>query len=130
MRRILWILVIVVGLPMLAWAGSPHMTTCSQTISGTTISVDGKEAGLGDETQVHLVLSATAQCINPGGNHPQAGNKTSVSAEGSFPVQNGRALFDLTATATFQPACSPPMDVVFTDVTVCDVDHPEACCSF
>jgi hypothetical protein len=48
-------------------------------------------------------------------------NKESVSAEGQFPVQNGKAEFSLTLTATFQPECSPPMTVAFTDVTVTDL---------
>jgi hypothetical protein len=59
-------------------------------------------------------------CINPGGNHPKAVNKESVSAEGDFPVQNGKAEFSLTLTATFTPECSPPMTVEFRNVTVTD----------
>jgi hypothetical protein len=105
-----------------AVAGSPHFigNAWSLETSGNTLTVSGKEAGLGDETQIHVVLTATAACINPGGNHPRAANKTSVSAEGDFPVQNGKADFTLTATATFQPECSPPMTVVFSDITVTD----------
>jgi hypothetical protein len=105
-----------------AWAGSPHFINNAFTItrSDNTLTVSGKEAGLGDEAQIHVVLSATALCINPGGNHPKAVNKESVSAEGDFPVQNGKANFTLSVTATFQPECSPPMTVAFTDVTVTD----------
>jgi hypothetical protein len=54
-------------------------------------------------------VTATAECINPGQKHPKAANKESVSAEGDFPVQNDKALFSLTLTASFQPECSPPM---------------------
>jgi hypothetical protein len=61
--------------------------------------------------------------LNPGSHHPKAENKTSVSAAGDFPVQNGKADFTLSATATFQPQCSPPMTVVFTDVTVTDTTN-------
>ena len=105
-----------------AFAGSPHFINSAFSISrsGDTLTVSGKEAGLGDEAQIHVVLSATALCINGGGKHPRAVNKTSVSAEGDFPVQNGKANFTLSATATFQPSCSPPMTVTFTDVTVTD----------
>jgi hypothetical protein len=105
-----------------AWAGSPHFINSAFDITRTdnSLTVSGKEAGLGDEAQVHIVVSATAVCINPGGNHPRAVNKTSVSAEGDFPVQNGKAEFTLTLTATFQPECSPPMTVEFRDVTVTD----------
>jgi len=111
----------VVGMPA-AVAGSPHFVNNAFSITrdDNTLTVSGKEAGLGDEEQIHVVLSATALCINPGGNHPKAVNKEDVSAEGDFPVQNGKANFTLSVTATFQPECSPPMTVAFTDVTVTD----------
>ena len=47
--------------------------------------------------------AATASCINPGGKHPQATNKTGVFASGTFPVHNGKANVRLTVTATFHP---------------------------
>jgi hypothetical protein len=104
-----------------AWAGSPHFVgDISVSRDGNTLTVSGKEAGLGNEDQVHIVVTATALCINPGSHHPKAANKQSVAAEGDFPVQNGKANFSLTVTATFQPECSPPMTVVFTDVVVTD----------
>jgi hypothetical protein len=108
-----------------AFAGSPHFvdSTVTASRSDNTLSVSGKEAGLGDEAQVHIVVRATAECINGGNNHPKAVNKESVSAAGDFPVQNGKADFSLTLTATFQPACSPPMTVVFTNVTVADTTN-------
>ena len=109
----------------LAWAGSPHFvdSTVTATRSGDSLVVSGKEAGLGDEAQVHIVVTATALCINGGGNHPKAANKEDVSSEGDFPVQNGKANFSLTLTATFQPPCSPPMTVEYTDVTVTDTTN-------
>ena len=105
-----------------AYAGSPHFVSNTVSVSRTdnSLTVSGKEAGLGDEAQVHIVVTATAACINPGQNHPKAANKQSVSAAGDFPVQNGKADFSLTVTATFQPNCSPPMTVVFSNVTVTD----------
>ncbi len=107
-----------------AQAGSPHFVGDPVlTRDGNTLTVSGKEAGLGNEDQVHIVLSATAECINPGSKHPRAANKSSVSAEGDFPVQNGKANFTLTVTATFQPDCSPPMTVRFTNVTVTDTTN-------
>ena len=108
-----------------AWAGSPHFIRSAFEISRTdnTLTVSGKEAGLGNEEQIHVVLSATALCINPGGHHPEAANKESVSSEGDFPVQNGKADWTLSVTATFQPDCSPPMTVEFTDVTVTDTTN-------
>ena len=105
-------------------AGSPHFVgAVTVTRDGNSLTVSGKEAGLGNEDQVHIVVSATAECINPGDHHPKAANKASVSAEGDFPVQNGKANFELTLTPTFQPDCTPPMTVVFTDVTVTDTTN-------
>jgi len=107
-----------------AWAGSPHFVgSISVTRTDNSLTVSGKEAGLGNETQVHIVVTADAQCINPGGNHPKAGNKESFSAAGDFPVQNGKAEFSLTLTATFNPDCSPPMTVVFSNIVVTDTVH-------
>jgi hypothetical protein len=106
-----------------ASAGNAHYVG-DPTVSraGDTLTVSGKLAGLGNEPQVHVVVTATAACVNPGGNNPQAANKQTITAEGSFPVQNGKALFSLNLAAVFQPSCSPPMSVVFSDVTVTAAD--------
>jgi len=120
---------IVVGLALVvlmlattaAWAGSPHFVgTPTFSISGNTATVHAKEAGLGDEDQIVATLSGTAACINNGGHHPKAVNKTSFSTSSTEPVQNGQAVYDLTATATFSPDCSPPMTVSFTSLTLTD----------
>jgi hypothetical protein len=104
-----------------ALAGSPHQVgVCTLTQSGNTLNIQCKEAGLGDELQVETTTTATALCINNGGKHPRAVNKASVSSEDVTPVQNGKANISITLTAEFQPSCSPPMDVVFTDVVVHD----------
>jgi hypothetical protein len=110
----------MLSVPLNIWAGNPHFVEVTVSCEGNTVTASGKEAGLGNEAQVHVVLEATALCINPGQHHPKAANKESVSAEGDFPVQNGRAMFFLTATASFQPECSPPMTVIFTDISVTD----------
>jgi len=127
MRRIIFVPVLAlatVALSVLpALAGNPHFVTLSATRSGNTLIITGKEAGLGDEQQVNIQVNASASCINPGSNHPKAENKESVSAAGMFPVQNGKADFTLTLTATFQPECAPPMTVVFTDVVAGDLTN-------
>jgi hypothetical protein len=106
------------------YAGSPHFVGDPVFItSGDTLTVSGKEAGLGNEDQVHIVVTATAECINNGGNHPRAVNKTDVTAAGDFPVQNGKATFALAVTADFQPDCAPPMSVRFSNVQVCDTTN-------
>jgi hypothetical protein len=108
-----------------AFAGSPHFVDdkVQLTQDGATLTVSFKEAGLGDEEQVHVVLSADAQCVNPGNNEPQAANKESFSTAGDFPVQNGKTEGTLSLTAVFQPSCSPPMTVVFSNVVLTDTTN-------
>jgi hypothetical protein len=109
-----------------AWAGEPHFVgdPC-ETVRrlGDTLTVDGKEAGLGNETQIHVEVSASAQCVNPGSNKPKAGNKQTVSAGEDVPVQNGKAIYSIDLTATFQPSCTPPMTVEFSNVRVFDTTN-------
>jgi hypothetical protein len=126
MRRLILAALIVLGVAVgapVAWAGSPHFVTAEATRSDNTLTVTGKEAGLGNEAQVHIVVSATAECINGGEKHPKAANKQALSEEGEFPVQNGKAEFSLRLTATFKPECAPPMSVVFTEVKVEDTTN-------
>lgn len=109
------------GLSLPAYAGSPHFVgTPTATISDNMVTVVGKEAGLGNETQIHVEVTADAQCVNRGDNKPQAANKQSFAAAGDFPVQNGKANFSVTVVAAFDPECSPPMSVVWSNVVVTD----------
>jgi hypothetical protein len=128
MRRFLLIMLAAIAASVFflptASAGSPHFVgDPTVTRSGNTLTVQGKEAGLGDEDQIHVVVSADAACLNPGQNFPSAGNKETFTTAADVPVQNGKANFTLTLTATFQPKCSPPMTVVFGDVTVTDTTN-------
>jgi hypothetical protein len=40
-------------------------------------------------------------------------------------VQNGKADFSITLTATFQPDCTPPMTLVWSNVTISVAGFPE-----
>jgi hypothetical protein len=114
------------SLSTVAFAGSPHFikSAFSLTQSGTTLTVSGKEAGLGDEAQVHIVLSIASPRAPPELPSKRTRRRPGQScASGDFPVQNGQAEFDLSATATFQPDCTPPMTVVFTNVTITDTTN-------
>jgi hypothetical protein len=107
-----------------ATAGSPHFVgDCTKTQDGNTLTVTCKEAGLGNEEQIEVTISATALCINNGGKHPRAVNKEDLAETFSEPVQNGKADYTETLTATFQPPCDPPMDVEFSNVTVTDTTN-------
>jgi hypothetical protein len=128
LRRALAVLAVpaaILALAVPAMAGSAHFVdgTVLASRTGDTLTVSGKEAGLGDELQVTIVVTATAACLNPGQQFPQAANKETVTASAQVPVQNGRAYFSLDLTASFQPSCSPPMSVVFGDVTVADTTN-------
>ena len=114
------VLICTVGIVL---AGNPHFIWVKVKQFDNTISVTGKEAGLGNETDVRIEVRADAACINRGGNHPRAANKESFSVEKDFPVQNGKAYFSLDLKATFKPECSPPMTVEFSDITVSDTEH-------
>jgi hypothetical protein len=119
MRRLLYagLLFALIAVPVLAgnahFVGVPQLSTIEDSLF-----VSGKVAGLGNVPQIHVTLSADAACINPGGNKPEADNKTTFSTGGDFPVQNGKALFQLALTATFQPDCAPPMSVTWSNVSL------------
>jgi hypothetical protein len=102
-----------------ALAGSPHIVGApTKANSGHTATQSGKVAGLGSETQIHVDAVAEVACLNPGQNFPNADNKQSVGAGDDFPVQNGKAEFELTLTAVFKPKCAPPMTLVFGPITI------------
>jgi hypothetical protein len=121
-QRILFLgvaLVAALTVAGVALAGNAHFVgTPTLTVSGNSLTVAGKVAGLGNIPQIHVEITATAECINPGSNKPKAANKESIGAGGDFPVQNGKANFSVSATATFQPDCTPPMTLVFSNVVV------------
>lgn len=95
------------------FVGNPQIT-----ISGNTVTVTGKVAGLGDVDVITVTVTGDAACINPGSKKPQAANKESFSASSDQPVQNGKALFSQQLIATFQPDCTPPMTVQWSNIVV------------
>jgi hypothetical protein len=103
----------------LVFAGNAHFVgTPSITTSGNTVTVSGKVAGLGNIPDIHVTFTADASCVNPGDHHPKAANKVSVGGGGDFPVQNGKANFSLSGTATFTPDCTPPMTLVWSNIQI------------
>ena len=107
----------------IAAAGNAHFVgTPNLSTSGNNLIASGKVAGLGNIDQIHVTVSGEAACINPGNKKPQAANKQTVSGDGDFPVQNGKANFSLSASATFQPDCTPPMSVQWSNVSIVVTD--------
>lgn len=105
-----------------AFADHPHFNFANVTsVTSTSITVSFKESGL-DHSQntVNISLTGTAECINGGGKHPKASNKTAEGTSGTFNVSNGQASGSLTMTATISPNCSPPMTLAWTNITVTD----------
>lgn len=118
------VMLLAMALALPALAGSPHFVGRTDIQrDGNSLTVSGKIAGLGNEEQVEVEITVDAACINPGGKPPQADNKESFAAAGTFPVQNGKANYTLTVTATFQPDCSPPMTVEFSNLVITDLTH-------
>jgi hypothetical protein len=123
MRRLIIATMLALAMAALAalpaWAGSPHFVgTPTITRSGDALTVTGKVAGLGDETQINVSVTADVACVNPGNNEPKAENKGATIAEGTFPVQNGKANFSVTGTGTTDPDCSPPMVLRYSNVVL------------
>ena len=85
-------------------------------MSGNTAIASGKVAGLGQVEVITVNVSGDAACINPGKQEAQADNKQSVSASADVPVQNGKANFSVTLTATFQPTCTGPMTIEWSNL--------------
>jgi hypothetical protein len=104
-----------------AYAGSPHFVgTPTATRDGDTLTVSFKLAGLGNEDQT-ITLTADAQCWNRGGNEPKAENKGALLASGVFSPKNGNVVGVLSGSATTDPACNPPMELRYANVTITDV---------
>jgi hypothetical protein len=107
-----------------AYAGSPHFVgSPTASLSGSTLTVSGKEAGLGDETQITVEVSATVACVNRGDHNPSAANKQTFGAGTDVPVQNGKANYTVTVPINFQPKCSAPMTLVLVSGTVTDTTN-------
>jgi hypothetical protein len=96
-----------------------------------------KEAGLGNLgfSSIKETCSATAsavyECVNNGGNHPQAANKETVTSpvtgSGLFPISNGQTTGSITVAAPGPGSFSCPggqtlvlASVTYTNVMICD----------
>src|ERR687892_2397431 len=96
-----------------ALAVSPHYVTGpSVSISGNSLTVSGKAAGLGNITTADASLTGSvtvfSRCYNRGGNKPQADNKQEtipVNQSETFDVTNGRTNFSFTVTPLSTLTC-------------------------
>jgi type II secretory pathway pseudopilin PulG len=107
-----------------ALAASPHFVgTPSATVSGNTLTVTFKAAGLGNETTVPITLSGDvtvgSRCYTKSGNKPQAANKQEtihVDQTQDFPVRNGQTTGSFTVTPLSTLSCPGGQHVVIESV--------------
>ena len=102
-------LILVITAAPVAFAVSPHFISASSSLSGSSLVCTFKEAGLGNLgfSSIKETCSATAsavyECVNNGGNHPQAANKETVTSpvtgSGLFPISNGQTTGSITVAA-------------------------------
>jgi len=125
-----------------AYAVNGNFHFANATIDPTTgdLNVAFKETGLGNtgfssvDITVTANASVTCQCVNNGGQCPQAANKSTTSAPvtntGVFPVRNGQTTGTISvsppACAQPKPSCTPQQtleveDVSFTNIKIADV---------
>jgi hypothetical protein len=128
-------LVVMLATAAVALADSPHFIKASATINSSgQLVCSFKEAGLGTTLTTANIscdanATATYQCWNNGGKHPQAGNKETVggpvSGGGAFPVRNGQTTGSITVSPPGAGDFSCPNgqtlfleDVSYTDIVL------------
>ena len=107
-----------------ALAASPHFVrTPTATVSGNTLTVNFKAAGLGNDTTVPITLSGdvtvNSPCYTKSGNKPQAANKQEtihVDQTRDFPVRNGQTSGSFTVTPLSTLSCPGGQHVVIESV--------------
>jgi hypothetical protein len=103
---------------------SPHFVgTPTATVSGNTLTVSFKAAGLGNETSVPITLSGdvvvNSRCYTRSGNKPQAANKQEtlqVNQTDDFPIRNGQTSGSFTVTPLSTLTCPGGQHVVIESV--------------
>jgi len=112
-----------------AVAASPHFVgTPTATVSGNSLTVSFKAAGLGNETSVPITLSGnvvvSSRCYTKSGNKPQAANKQetiAVNQTDDFPVRNGQTTGSFTVTPLSTLTCPGGQHVVIESVDFSDL---------
>jgi hypothetical protein len=119
-----------------AQTGNPHFIRSQTTasISGDTLTVRFREAGLPSGSVETITVSATAtttyQCVNRGGKNPSASNKTTtqtqVSVSGQFTADRsgnvtGSLKLSPPSAASLGFSCPPGQNVEFVSVTYSNI---------
>jgi hypothetical protein len=124
MRRILVVIVAVLATALFAvpaLADSPHYVTGpTATVSGNSLVVSWKAAGLGNTTtsvsfNLSGTVTTTSQCFTKSGNPVNGVPKTEttdVNTTGTFPVRNGQTTGSLTVSPLSTLTCTGNQHVV------------------
>jgi hypothetical protein len=113
------LIMLAMTVSMVAATSNAHFVgTPKLTVSGNTATASGKVAGLGQVEVITVTVSGDAACVNPGSKKPSADNKDEFSATADVPVQNGKANFSVLLTATFQPSCTGPMTIEWSNLSI------------
>ncbi|MHB1444219.1 MAG: hypothetical protein ACYCTI_04155 [Acidimicrobiales bacterium] len=117
-------------------SGSPHFigSATSASLSGSSLVVSFKEAGLSAGSTETIVTSGTAsvtyECVNGGHKNPSASNKTTtssaVSTSGTFTVHKngnlvGQETTSVPSAASLGFSCPPGQTVTLVSVTYSDI---------
>ena len=129
MRKKLCVIAAVFGLSALAapaaLASSPHYTKGpTATLSGNSLVVSWKAAGLGNTSSVDFALTgtvtATSQCYTKSGNPVNGVPKTdttNVDAGGTFPVRNGQTTGSISVSPLSTLTCTGKQHVFIQSVS-------------
>ena len=125
----LTLLAVLTVLPWTSQAASPHFAQCTATADDPILTLEGKIAGLGTQTQpLQLEATATAICLDPtAAPTPVLVAALPVTASQTFPPPRGKVTYELVLEAPFAPPCDAPLTVVFAQVEVCDRTHADCC---
>jgi hypothetical protein len=108
-----------------ALAASPHFIgTPTATVSGNSLEITFKAAGLGNSSTVDFNLSGTvnvsSRCYTKSGNKPQAANKQesiNVDQTKEFDVRNGQTTGSFTVTPLSTLTCPGGQHVVIESIS-------------
>ena len=108
-----------------AVAASPHFVGTPQaTVSGNSLTVNFKAAGLGNSSTVDFALTGdvdvSSRCYTKSGNKPQAANKQetiAVSQSETFTVRNGQTTGSFTVAPLSTLSCPRGQVAVIESIT-------------
>ena len=112
-----------------AVAASPHFIgTPTATVSGNTLTVNFKAAGLGNAGTADFTLSGNvtvnSRCYTKSNNKPQAANKQEtidVNQTKTFAVRNGQTTGSFTVSPLSTLSCPPGQKTVIESVDYSDL---------